>query len=141
MITLHQLNKVTTQKKKRVGRGDGSNRGKNAGRGHKGQVKRAGKSPVHFEGGMTSLMKRSPKKKGFSIHKRDNVTMTLTLGRINSYFEDKDTVSLESLKAKGLIDQKTKKVRVVNSGDYTKKLTFADESGLYLTKGVQDVIG
>lgn len=132
--------KTTTTNRKRVGRGQGSNRGKNSGKGNKGQVKRAGKMPVGFEGGNNSLMKRIPKSKGFKVRDNNKQAISLTLGRINTAFESKEIVSLDTLKVKGIIDSKTKKVRIVKTGEYTKQLTFEESEFLYLTKGVRDVI-
>ena len=55
-------NKGATHKKKRVGRGDGSNWGGTAGKGHKGQKARSGgKVRRGFEGGQTPLIRRMPK--------------------------------------------------------------------------------
>lgn len=139
MITLHSQPKITTKKRKRLGRGNGSGVGKNCGLGNKGQVKRAGKMPVGFEGGNASLMKRTPKYKGFEPRAKQNRAV-LTLGRISSYFDENDVVSIETLLSKGLITNKVNDVRVINSGEYTKKLNFAKESGIYLTKGVIEVI-
>jgi large subunit ribosomal protein L15 len=140
MITLNTLPKATAKSRKRVGRGQGSNRGKNSGQGDKGQVKRSGKMPVGFEGGMRSLMKRTPKSKGFKINIGHRKTSEVTLGRINDAFADGDIVSFQTIIAKNLANEKIKKIRIINSGEYTKKLTFADEVELHLTKGVQDII-
>ena len=53
--------------RKRVGRGPGSNLGKTAGKGMKGQKVRSGKGvAVGFEGGQTPLHRRLPKRRGVS---------------------------------------------------------------------------
>ena len=55
-------NKGATHKKKRVGRGDGSNWGGTAGKGHKGQKARSGgKVRWGFEGGQMPIQRRLPK--------------------------------------------------------------------------------
>jgi large subunit ribosomal protein L15 len=140
MITLHKLPKITTTKGKRRGHGQGSGLGKNAGRGDKGQVKRAGKMPVGFEGTAASLMKRTPKFKGFKARDNFKKAVSLTLGRVCEYFDNDEIVTLETLKTKGLVDSKVKSVRIVKTGEYSKKLKFEDETQVYLTKGVKEVI-
>ena len=56
----------STKKRKRVGRGNASGWGGEAGRGHKGQKSRSGYSrKPGFEGGQNPLYKRIPKKNGF----------------------------------------------------------------------------
>ena len=53
--------------RKRLGRGFGSGRGRTAGKGTKGQKARSGyKVRAGFEGGQLSLVKRLPKKRGFT---------------------------------------------------------------------------
>lgn len=140
MITLNNIQKTKTSKGIRKGRGEGSGKGKNAGRGHKGQVKRAGKMPVGFEGGMRSLMKRTPKYKGFKVRNNYKHAVTVTLAKIEKEYADGETVNLETLVSKGIVSDKTKKVRIVNSGKLTKKVSITESDQVYLTKGVKDVI-
>jgi large subunit ribosomal protein L15 len=55
-------NEGARKKRKRVGRGIGSGRGKTCGRGHKGQKSRSGGKPrLGFEGGQTPMRLRLPK--------------------------------------------------------------------------------
>src|SRR5918997_2081850 len=51
--------------RKRVGRGEGSGRGKTAGRGTKG-TKARGEVHIFFEGGQMPITRRIPKLKGFT---------------------------------------------------------------------------
>ena len=54
-------------KRKRVGRGDGSGHGTYSGRGCKGQKSRSGGGVrLGFEGGQLPLIKRLPRKRGFT---------------------------------------------------------------------------
>lgn len=62
-MNLHKLEKITSKKKRRVGQGHGSGRGKTSGRGTKGQKAR-GKIPLMFEGGALTLIKRLPFRRG-----------------------------------------------------------------------------
>ena len=67
-MKLHELTPTPGSKKRRqrVGRGDGSNWGGTAGRGHKGQKSRTGAAiRHHFEGGQTPTFRRIPKR-GFN---------------------------------------------------------------------------
>jgi large subunit ribosomal protein L15 len=66
-MKLHELrdNDGALQKKKRVGRGVGSGKGKTAGRGIKGQKSRSGVAINGFEGGQMPLYQRLPKR-GFN---------------------------------------------------------------------------
>lgn len=57
--------------KKRVGKGEGSGLGKQAGRGHKGQGSRSGgKIPNWFEGGQMPIQRRLPKRGFHSVFKK-----------------------------------------------------------------------
>src|SRR3990167_6154345 len=62
-MALHNLKKIKTSSKRRLGQGHGSGRGKTAGRGTKGQKAR-GKVPLYFEGGALPLIKRLPFRRG-----------------------------------------------------------------------------
>ncbi len=62
-MKLSSLTKITKTRKKRLGQGHGSGRGKTAGRGTKGQKARRN-IPLTFEGGALTLIKRLPFMKG-----------------------------------------------------------------------------
>ncbi len=74
-------------KKKRVGRGIGSGKGKTAGRGMKGQKSRTGVSINGFEGGQMPLHMRMPKH-GFKSRKNIN-KLVLKTDFINRLLENK----------------------------------------------------
>jgi large subunit ribosomal protein L15 len=136
MFDLTQLKKMI-KKSKRVGRGEGSNRGKNSGKGHKGQKKR-GHIRIGFEGNQTPLIRRLPKLRGFSNYdKKDKCTITLSA--LKDYSKG-DVVSLETLKEKKIINTKIKMVRIINTGKLPLGLKFDTENGIYLTKGVKAII-
>ncbi len=67
-MKLHNLKKITTKKKRRLGQGHGSGRVKTSGRGTKGQKAR-GKLPISFEGGAVNLIKRLPFRRGKNRNK------------------------------------------------------------------------
>lgn len=73
------------KKKRRIGRGIGSSKGKTSGRGHKGQKARSGAS-IHptFEGGQTPLYKLFPKR-GFKNTRHAELMNGVNLGTIQTY--------------------------------------------------------
>lgn len=105
----------------RVGRGTGSGLGKTAGKGHKGQKARSGGSIRRgFEGGQTPLYRRIPKR-GFKNHfvKEYAVVNVCDLER----FENDTVVNADLLISEGLIKKELDGVKVLGTGDLTKKLT------------------
>ncbi len=140
MLTLQSLPK-TTAKKQRVGRG--GNRGKNAGAGHKGQLKRAGKTRVGFEGGQKPLTRRTPKFKGYQFAgKKSKQIISLPNSYIEKFFNEGDEITLQKLKDTKAVELTVKKVRVIYSKPFTKKLTFDTNSDtVYVTKGVANAMG
>ena len=126
------------QKKQRVGRGNGSNRGKNSGKGNKGQTKRSGGWRMGFEGGQKSLVRRLPKLKGFK-QREDGSFAKIALSLLNSKYQAGELVTIASLKEKQLVTKFVKAVKVYKNADVTT-LKFDIENGINLTKGVADVI-
>ncbi|KAL7533466.1 hypothetical protein ACHAXR_005251 [Thalassiosira sp. AJA248-18] len=90
-ITFLSLNNLADnpgaiKKKRRVGRGIGSSKGKTCGRGHKGQKARAG-GGVHptFEGGQTKFYKRLPKIGKLKNSKFKLELIPLNVGKVQDY--------------------------------------------------------
>ena len=119
---------------KRVGRGIGSGLCKTGGRGHKGQKSRSGGSvKPGFEGGQMPIQRRLPKF-GFTSRKSfvsDQVTLT-EISKVEG-----EVVSLETLKAAGLVKKEMLFVKVMKSGEVTRAVTV---SGLKVTKGAREAI-
>ena len=106
---------------RRKGRGIGSGNGKTAGRGHKGQWARSGGGVrPGFEGGQMPLHLRLPKR-GFTniFATRYAIVNVADLNR----FEDDAVVGLEELCASGLIKKTFDGIKVLGTGELTKKLT------------------
>ena len=82
-MKLNTLNSKTSRKKKRLGRGIGSTKGKTSGRGHKGQKSRSGVAIKSFEGGQMPLYRRLPKR-GFRKIK-DIKVATINLYKIQEF--------------------------------------------------------
>ena len=120
--------------KRRVGRGIGSGLGKTAGRGHKGQKSRAGGyHKVGFEGGQMPLQRRLPKRGFKSALLKYNAE--ITLGQLEAFAADE--VDLLALKQAGVVPQLTKNVKVIKSGELTRKVVL---KGIGATAGAKAVI-
>ncbi len=123
-----QLNQLapaagSTKGRKRVGRGHGSGWGKTAGRGMNGQKSRAGGGKgAGFEGGQTVLAMRLPKLPGFINHNRTEYA-PVNVERLCAVFNDGDQVDHKSLVEKGIIKSESTLVKVLGSGECSKKLT------------------
>jgi large subunit ribosomal protein L15 len=110
--------------KKRVARGVGSGHGKTGGRGSKGQYASAGAKLFSglFEGGQMPLFRRTPKR-GFSHGTWDKTYHVVNIGDIDRLFAEGEAVDQESLKKKGLAKGPADGVRILGTGEVTKKLT------------------
>ena len=134
-----QLNSIKPAKgakhaKRRVGRGIGSGLGKTAGRGHKGQKSRAGGyHKVGFEGGQMPLQRRLPKR-GFKSHSL-KYNAEITLADLEALGADE--VTLVGLKQAGLVGELAKVVKVIKSGELTKKVSL---HGIGATAGAKAAI-
>ena len=112
------------KKRKRVGRGGGSGHGKTSGRGHKGQGQLAGwTAPPIFEGGASPLIRRIPKR-GFHNQWGLDVAV-VNVGQLDAAFAAGEEVTLEALKAKNLAKGRFDLLKVLGSGELTKKLKIS----------------
>ncbi|MCB1084616.1 MAG: 50S ribosomal protein L15 [Chlamydiia bacterium] len=113
------------KRRKRKGRGPGSNRGKTSCRGHKGDKSRSGyKRRAGKEGGQLPLFQKLPHR-GFSNERFKVAIYEINLGRINDIFEDGDVVNRETLLQKGFPLRRMKGgFKVLASGDITKKVVI-----------------
>ena len=120
--------------KRRVGRGIGSGLGKTAGRGHKGQKSRAGGyHKVGFEGGQMPLQRRLPKRGLKSALLKYNAEVNLSQLQALPVEE----IDMAVLKQAGLVGQLIKNVKVVKSGELTKKVNL---KGIGATAGAKAAI-
>lgn len=120
--------------KRRVGRGIGSGLGKTSGRGHKGQKSRAGGfHKVGFEGGQMPLQRRLPKR-GFKSMAA-SFKAEVRLSDLESL--PVTEVDILALKQAGVVPVLARDVRVILSGELTKKVTL---KGLGVTKGAKAAI-
>ena len=108
--------------RKRVGRGDGSGHGTYSGRGSKGQKSRAGhKMRPGFEGGQLPLIKRLPRKRGFTNIFRTEYTV-VNLNKLN-IFESGSEVTPEKLVATGVIKSLRYPIKILADGDINHPLS------------------
>lgn len=123
MLKLHTIKKhpKSTHRRKVVGRGLGSGHGTYSTRGGKGQTARTGhsKMPVQFEGGRQPLVRQMPKLRGFKSLAAK--TAIVSLSRLN-VFEDGDTVDLQALKDKRIVDSLARRAKILQ-GEIKKALT------------------
>ncbi|TVQ40960.1 MAG: 50S ribosomal protein L15 [Spirochaetaceae bacterium] len=125
------------KKKKRVGRGPGSGRGKTAGRGHKGQNARSGGGVrLGFEGGQMPLYRRIARR-GFSNSRFKVVYDVVNVGDLERVFADGDVITPDVLKARRLVRSKSLSIKILGTGELSKKLTL---QGLELSKAAQDKV-
>jgi len=107
--------------RKRVGRGPGSGHGKTSTRGQKGQGARTSFNlPKAFEGGQTKLTMRTPKLRGFHNKWRKRFAV-LNLTRLNR-FDDGAEIRPESLVDAGLIKDVGAGIKVLGTGDLSRRL-------------------
>ena len=124
--------------RRRVGRGIGSGLGKTAGRGHKGQKSRSGGyHKVGFEGGQMPLQRRLPKRGFKSTTLKYNAEITLADLQVLGA----DEVDMLTLKQAGLVGQLAKVVKVIKTGELTKKVTLKGVGATAAAKAVIEAAG
>ena len=117
--------------RKRVGRGLGSGKGRYSGRGIKGQKSRSGSAKMRpgFEGGQMPLHMRLGKLRGpysrdaMPVGPHRTFTQAVNLRDLEARFDAGSDVTLEALREAGLIKNTKIDVKILASGELTKKLT------------------
>ena len=120
-------NAGSRKKRMRVGRGIGSGKGKQAGRGGKGQTARSGVRIKGFEGGQMPLHRRLPKR-GFNNIFRIEFA-EINLDRIQQAVDSKlidvkETVNAESLVKSGVVRRAKGGIRLLGRGELKAKLNI-----------------
>ena len=111
------------ERRKRVGRGCGSGMGKTSTRGHKGQNARKGhKQKLGFEGGQMPLVRRLPKR-GFNNARFNAKALGVNLSDLEKKFEAGAEITIETLAKAGFSDNKRPKIKILATGELTKKFT------------------
>ena len=111
-------------RRKRLGQGESSGHGKTSGRGGKGQTARSGSSiRIGFEGGQMPLIRRIPKR-GFNNARHTTRYIAVNLESLNQ-FDDGARVDFETLRKAGLANGKAQGVKILGTGELTRKLTVS----------------
>ncbi len=104
----------------RRGRGHGSGNGKTAGKGHKGQKARSGRTRPGFEGGQMPLYRRIPKRGFKNFNAKEIVAINVSALEV---FDNGATVDVDTLIERGIVKNPRDGVKILGNGDFTKKLT------------------
>ena len=128
MLKLNNIvDRSSTKKPKRVGRGIGSGKGKTSGAGHKGQKSRSGVSIKGFEGGQMPLHRRLPKRgfknpfrKAFSVVNLTDIDKAINSKKLNPSKE----ISNKELYKAGLIRKDNLRVKLLGNGKLTHSITI-----------------
>jgi len=103
-------------KRKRIGRGDGSGHGTYSGRGCKGQKARSGGGVrLGFEGGQLPLIKRLPRKRGFTNIFKTEYNI-VNVGKLAIFPPGTEVTSKELLQV-GLINTPDHPIKILGVGD------------------------
>jgi large subunit ribosomal protein L15 len=125
---LHEITRPDGIKKgrKRLGKGEGTGQGHQAGKGHKGHKARSGgQTPRYFEGGQMPIYRRLPKR-GFKNPFRKEYRI-VNLHQLKSL--DVDTIDIQVMEERAIIrsqgQYKNMPVKILAEGaeDFTKKIT------------------
>jgi large subunit ribosomal protein L15 len=124
-------NPGSSKPRTRVGRGIGSGKGKQAGRGGKGQTARSGVRIKGFEGGQMPLHRRQPKR-GFNPP-APVILNEVNLGRIQRAVDAgklnaAEPITLESLVKAGVVTRRRDGVKILGVGEWTTKASFEVEA-------------
>lgn len=136
-LNIHTIKKPkgSSQKRKRVGRGNASGTGTYSGRGLKGQKARSGVSNLKRLG-MKQVLLRTPKVRGFKSLQAKNQVVNLV--DINRNFKDGDKIDFNALLAKKLVDKNGQPVKLLGQGQLTVKNLAV--SGILLSQSAQEQI-
>jgi len=120
-------NAGSRKKRMRVGRGIGSGKGKQSGRGGKGQTARSGVRIKGFEGGQMPLHRRLPKR-GFNNIFRVELS-EVNLDRLQEAIDAKkldikNAINAETLVASGVLRRSKGGVRLLGRGKITSKINI-----------------
>lgn len=116
--------------RKRVGRGQGSGKGRYSGRGIKGQKSRSGSKKMRpgFEGGQNPIYMRLGKQRGpysadaMPMGPHRTSTIPVNVAALEERFDAGAEVTVEALVEKGLIRNTRTDVKLLGNGELTKKL-------------------
>ena len=117
------------KRRKRIGRGIGSGKGKTGGRGGKGQTARSGVRIKGFEGGQMPLHRRLPKR-GFRNAKFARKLNEVNLGRVQTAIDAGQLdaaakIDVAALVKAGVLRRAKDGVRLLGGGEIKAKVTLS----------------
>jgi len=131
-MQLNHITRPSTLKRpyRRVGRGQSSTRGKQSGRGGKGQTARAGNKRRPE---LRDIIKKIPKRRGYGKNRGRTVDGTkpdavaISVERLGVLLENGTEITSKLLAEKGLISRRTMPpVKIVGGGELSKKFSFTN---------------
>ena len=140
---LHSLKRMTKRAYRRVGRGQSSTRGKQSGRGGKGQTARAGNKRRPE---LRDIIKKIPKRRGYGKNRGRTVwalkprPMTVTLAQLEAQFDAGAEITPTTILERGIIAVRGKHfpmVKIVGAEGLTKKFTV---KGVSVSAGAKAAI-
>jgi len=124
-MQIHEIKRENKNKtKKRVGRG--GIRGDYSGRGNKGQGQHASSAPRPE---IRDMIKKIPKKRGYRFNSIQKDFYVVNVSALNELYKDGEQVTPQSLDTKELVRIKkgeTRRIKILGTGDLSKKLTVKD---------------
>jgi large subunit ribosomal protein L15 len=131
-LNLSNLKPAQARKaRKRVGRGQGSGKGRYSGRGIKGQKSRSGSRKMRpgFEGGQNPIYMRLGKQRGntsadaMPVGPHRTFTAPVNVAKLEERFDAGAEVTPEALVEKGILKNTKTDVKILGNGDLKKKLS------------------
>lgn len=123
-MDLHSLTNTPGAKhrRKRLGRGMASGKGKTSGKGHKGQMARKGhKRKLAFEGGQMPLIRRLPKRGFKNPVRKEYIGVNVSM---LARFDEGTVVDPELMRKSGLANGPVDNIKILGRGELDRKLTL-----------------
>ena len=146
MTRLNEIsdNEGAHKERLRVGRGEGSGKGKTGGRGVKGQKSRSGVAIAGFEGGQMPLHMRMPKRgfnnpfaKQFAEVNLWRLEQAIAAGKLDA----KKAIDGKALVAAGVVRREKDGVRLLGKGELTTKIDITVYSASAAAKAAVEKAG
>jgi large subunit ribosomal protein L15 len=138
-MKLHELKPAANAKQlsKRIGRGQGSGKGGTSTKGHKGQQSRSGYSrKLGFEGGQMPIYRLLPKRGFKNINRVEYSPINLSTLQKLAEKTGQSEITLELMKANGLISMKDK-IKILGNGVVKSPFTVTAHA---FSKSAQEAI-
>ncbi len=134
-LSVNTIKGSKNSSRKRIGRGNGSNKGNYSGRGIKGQKARSGTSGLKLLG-LKSLIGQTPKKRGFTSPKA--AAQEVALFYLNDNFKEGDSITPESLEKAGLVKTRHQPIKILQKGSL--EISGLSFKGVKISSGAAEQI-